>query len=62
MTPQALKSARSSLGLAQKQLAEALRVARNRIARYEGKKYPMPAYVELALEMLLSRNVAVRPS
>ena len=49
MTPAALKSAREALGLTQDGLARSFGVSRAMVARWEGGVYPVPPWVELAL-------------
>jgi len=55
MTPEALRSARKTLGLTQAQLAEALGLTRISITRYEAGR-AIPLYIELAVERLLDRS------
>lgn len=52
MTPTDLRTARKTLGLTQKQLAEALGLTRISITRYEAGR-AIPLYIELAIRELL---------
>ena len=53
MTGHELKEARKTLGMTQAQLAEALDVSPNTIARYEQPKggYPIPKWVGIVLDL-----------
>ena len=52
MTAADLKAARQSLGLTQRALAKALGVPVLRVIRYETGKYPVPKYIELAVQAI----------
>jgi DNA-binding XRE family transcriptional regulator len=58
MQPSAFKSARQRLGLNQSQLAAELGVTRQTINVYERGHCPIPVYIALAIEALLTRAEA----
>ena len=56
MTPEQMKRRREALGLTQEQLARELDVTAMSVSRWERGVYPIPQYIELALEALENRR------
>lgn len=52
MTGEELKTRRTLLGLTQREMAEALQVSPNTVARWEREEMGMPGMIALALERL----------
>jgi transcriptional regulator with XRE-family HTH domain len=57
MNGQTLKHRREALGMSQSQLAEALSVAANTVARWERDERAIPPFLGLALETI-ERNIS----
>ncbi len=56
MKPEELKRRREALGLTQEQFARELDVTTMSVSRWERGVYPIPHYIELALEAIEMRR------
>ncbi len=56
MKPEELKRRREALGLTQEQLARELDVTTMSVSRWERGVYPIPHYIELAIEAIEMRR------
>jgi transcriptional regulator with XRE-family HTH domain len=52
MNGEQLKAIRTGLSLSQQQLADRLEIDRRTVGRYERDEWPVPAYIELAMNWL----------
>ena len=57
MTPKQFKAARSTLGLTQKQMAEALGLTIRQITRLEAGETPVHKQTELAVKYLMQKSL-----
>lgn len=64
MTPDALRTARKSLGLTQHGLAEALRMGKwgfQSVAKWEKGENPIPGPAQVAIELMLDKAQWIEP-